>query len=317
MDKKRIAISLVFSIIFLSAVFYKVPVREVLHVLKNASPFWMGIAVIVMAMTITLTGVRWDQVLRGQNWHLSFWQVIRATWYGHCFNTALLGPAAGDIFKSTLFAKEQDIPLVDLLSASWLDRLLAGVGSILFAILVIIFTLMTGERLEIELPSVNPWFLTAGALGAAAVCFLIWKFRLLDKIAFVKKLKDTFTAAIVRMYKAPGRALTVILLGCVGQILLSSILAWTLASVTQTDLPWVQMLWVFPVIAMLATLPISVGGVGVREGASLVLLGNYGVVQADAVAASLLCLGVYWLNAAIGAILLFVGKPSQKTNVKN
>ena len=72
------------------------------------------------------------------------------------------------------------------------------------------------------------------------------------------------------------------------------------------------MLWVFPVIAMLATLPISVGGVGVREGASLVLLGNYSVVQADAVAASLLCLGVYWLNAAIGAILLFVGKPAKK-----
>lgn len=312
MDKKRIAISLVFSIIFLSAVFYKVPVREVLNVLKNASPFWMSVAVGVMALTITLTGVRWDQVLRSQNWRLPFWQVIRATWYGHCFNTALLGPAAGDIFKSTLFAKEQNMPLVNLLSASWLDRLLAGVGSVIFAVLVVIFTLMTGEQLQIELPSVDPWIIVAGVLCAAAVCFLIWKFRLLDKIAFVKKLKDTFAAAVVKMYKSPGRALTVILLGCVGQILLSSILAWTLASVTQTDLPWMQMLWVFPVIAMLATLPISVGGVGIREGASLVLLGNYGVVQADAVAASLLCLGVYWLNAAIGAILLFVGKPAKK-----
>ena len=117
------------------------------------------------------------------------------------------------------------------------------------------------------------------------------------------------------MYKTPGKTFFVIFLGCLGQILLSSVLAWTLASVLQTSLPWLQMLWVFPVIAMLSTLPISIGGVGVREGSSLVLLGTYGVSKPDAVAASLLCLCVYWLLAAVGGILILVGREKKVSKI--
>ena len=71
------------------------------------------------------------------------------------------------------------------------------------------------------------------------------------------------------------------------------------------------MVWVFPVIAILSTLPISIGGVGVREGASLYLLGKYGVSSADAVAASLLCLAIYWGMGLLGGILILIGKPQK------
>ena len=72
------------------------------------------------------------------------------------------------------------------------------------------------------------------------------------------------------------------------------------------------MLWVFPVIAMLSSLPISVGGIGVREGSALILLTSYQVSKPDAVAASLLCLFTYLLMAAVGGLLIFIGKPKQK-----
>lgn len=313
MDKKRILISVLLSLVFLVFVFSRVPVQEVATVITKANPFWLTIGVVVLAFTITLTGIRWDQVLRSQNFHLPFFQIIRATWYGHFFNTMFLGPAAGDILKSTIFAREQKISLMELLSASWLDRLLAGVGSIIFAIGVVIFTLANGETIQLEMPDINLLAVGGGILGFLLVCAIIWRFRLLDKIAVIRKLKDTFVMAVIKMYRAPSKTILVILLGCIGQILLSSILAWTLASVSSTSLPWIKMCWVFPVIAMLTTLPISVGGVGVREGASLLLLGMYNISKADAVAASILCLGIYWLLAAVGGLLLLVGKRSQPT----
>lgn len=307
MNKKRIALSILFSAIFLFIVFSQVPFKEVMDVLKMADFSWLIIAVTVLAATITLTGIRWDQVLQSLHLRLPFQQVIRATWYGHFFNTILLGPAAGDVLKSTLFAKERKLSLTELLSASWLDRLLAGIGSVIFGILVIVFTLATKQNIPLEIPKTNPWLFIGIVSLILILFFAVKKYKFLDKIKIIKKLKDSFVKAATKMYNAPRKAIFVILLGCLGQILLSSVLAWTLASVLQTNLPWMQMLWVFPVIAMLSTLPISIGGVGIREGSSLILLGTYGVSKPDAVAASLLCLCVYWLLAGIGGILILVG----------
>ena len=118
MNKKRIFISILLSAAFLGIVFTKVPLRTVAVELQTANLFWFGTAIAVLATTITLSAIRWYLVLRTQRFHLSLAQAIRATWYGHFFNTLLLGPAAGDIFKSTLFSKEQNLPLVQILSTS-------------------------------------------------------------------------------------------------------------------------------------------------------------------------------------------------------
>lgn len=315
MNKKRLAFSIIFSILFLCFVFIQVPFKEVIHVLVDANPFWLIVAITVLGLTITLTGIRWNQVLHALHLRLPFYQVIRATWSGHFFNTILLGPAAGDVLKSTILAKERDLSLAELLSASWLDRLLAGVGSLVFGLLVLVFTLATNQEIPLELPKTNPVFFVLGAFLLFLLFFIIKKSKIFEKIKILKKLKDSFLIATGKMYKTPGKTFFVIFLGCLGQILLSSVLAWTLASVLQTSLPWLQMLWVFPVIAMLSTLPISIGGVGVREGSSLVLLGTYGVSKPDAVAASLLCLCVYWLLAAVGGILILVGREKKVSKI--
>src|SRR5205814_877912 len=61
----------------------------------------------------------------------------------------------------------------------------------------------------------------------------------------------------------------------------------------------------FPIISLLSALPVTVAGSGVREGASLVLLGLYGVSKEDAVAAAFLTLSVSLTWALAGALLLW------------
>src|SRR5262249_46489439 len=63
--------------------------------------------------------------------------------------------------------------------------------------------------------------------------------------------------------------------------------------------------WAFQVIIILSALPISFAGIGVREGAALVLLGLYGIPSATAVDASLLTLTAALFWALIGALLLW------------
>jgi uncharacterized membrane protein YbhN (UPF0104 family) len=71
----------------------------------------------------------------------------------------------------------------------------------------------------------------------------------------------------------------------------------------------------FPLVVLTNVLPITIGGLGVREAAAAVLLGHYGVSQSHAVLAALL---MFALNTAlpgiVGALVLpFLGRPAAST----
>jgi uncharacterized membrane protein YbhN (UPF0104 family) len=66
------------------------------------------------------------------------------------------------------------------------------------------------------------------------------------------------------------------------------------------------------VISVVSALPISVGGLGVRDSAAFVLLGLCGIPGADALAAALLTAAVSLLWAFIGGIVLWRERKTQK-----
>lgn len=76
MNKKRLAFSIIFSILFLCFVFIQVPFKEVIHVLVDANPFWLIVAITVLGLTITLTGIRWNQVLHALHLRLPFYRLL-------------------------------------------------------------------------------------------------------------------------------------------------------------------------------------------------------------------------------------------------
>jgi rSAM/selenodomain-associated transferase 2 len=87
------------------------------------------------------------------------------------------------------------------------------------------------------------------------------------------------------------------------QVCFCGVLACCLQSVTSHPIPWLKMAWAFPAIGIVATMPVTVAGAGIREGASVFLFGLYGVEPAEAVAASMLTLLVYVVWALVGGAL--------------
>jgi uncharacterized membrane protein YbhN (UPF0104 family) len=66
---------------------------------------------------------------------------------------------------------------------------------------------------------------------------------------------------------------------------------------------YVQLLWVVAAASLLQSLPISIAGVGVREGAYVYILGTQGVSASSALALSLLVFGIQVLLALAGGLL--------------
>jgi uncharacterized membrane protein YbhN (UPF0104 family) len=71
------------------------------------------------------------------------------------------------------------------------------------------------------------------------------------------------------------------------------------------DLPAVFLIWAVPVVTLTALLPVTFSGLGLREGAWLLLLAGSGIPRADIVAFSLL---YFVCNVLVGVLggLLFV-----------
>jgi uncharacterized membrane protein YbhN (UPF0104 family) len=94
-------------------------------------------------------------------------------------------------------------------------------------------------------------------------------------------------------------------LGCSLGVLLAWVVSvWMLARALGLAVGLPVVAFAAPLVALASMLPISIGGIGVREAGYALLLGPYGVSPGEAVALGLLQYGGYLVVAAIGGALL-------------
>ncbi len=112
-----------------------------------------------------------------------------------------------------------------------------------------------------------------------------------------------FLASTSRYHTLSQRTLFVIVGLSLFAHLISS-LAWELFAISLgLNISFVAVCWVRAVALIVNMLPISVSGLGIREGTLIVLLQPYGIAGADAVALSMLLFGSTVFFGAIGGLL--------------
>lgn len=89
--------------------------------------------------------------------------------------------------------------------------------------------------------------------------------------------------------------------------------AWAGAHVLDLHLGWTVMLAFIPVVAIAQVLPISVGGLGLREGALVLLLQPLGVSAAKATALGLLLYALNMVVSLLGAPAFAVRRQAVNT----
>jgi hypothetical protein len=94
-----------------------------------------------------------------------------------------------------------------------------------------------------------------------------------------------------------------------GFVLLS---IWLLARSISLDAPFSVLAVTTPSVLILAALPISIGGFGVRESSFVVLLGRAGVSGTDATVLSLLSAAAFAVASAPGAVFVVRGARSAR-----
>ena len=297
-------IGLLVSGILLFVVYRRLEPGALLDSLQQAHPGWAALAICAFATNLIFASYRWHLMLRLSHSTVHPEATLRAVTLGHCFNTFLFGAAGGDLVKSVIYTRWYRLPLTDVLAIAPLDRFFGLIGALVFGSSMALIGYLSGgfdsfNWVQLRLPAL--WALgLVGLLAGSMWALSRWKGQGTSRFGiFLNQLRRS--GAI--LWNNPQVALRAVIAATIVHLSLSLVMIFNLKAVSQQSFEWWNVLWIFPVISMISGLPVSIGGAGLREGSALILLGIYSIPGEDAVTASLLTLGVYFLWAFIGLIL--------------
>lgn len=282
----------------------------------TASPWRLGLAFLLLLVPTTLGIVRWRMLLRVQGIHLTAYQ---ATWIvatGQFFNAFLLGATGGDVFKAWYAANAApDQKAVAVLSVA-VDRLVGLVG--LFVVASAVTLLNLPVLLEHPETKGLVYMVVGGLIAVILVLALatqrhritaqpwwdrVWQ-RLPAKQVF-GQLSESY-----RLYEKQPGTLIIALVLSFGVHLFCVLVAWLIGQalgIEQARL--VHYLVYCPIINAIAAVPVTVSGLGVREGAFIFFFGLQGVSDSQSVALSLIYYATSLGLCLVCGLLFLLGKP--------
>ena len=265
----------------------------------------VGLAAIVMLTVLSwLIGiVKWKALLRS----LPFDAVTAFYFLGQLYSLVLPGQLAGEAVKTARLAA-RGMSLGEVGASVLLDRLTSLVG--LGVVSGVGLWLAGHEAPTFTLISTVIWLFTIGlilllfAFRVAAVQRMATRFNyLLRRRGGRARKMASVTRHFVhtwRRYGGNARLIGVTMALALVFQLANVAIVTTIAGSLNVPLPFSDAAWIVGLISIMTLVPVSLGGVGVREAGFVGLLGMIGVAAAPALSVSLICSLVVVFAAAVG-----------------
>jgi uncharacterized protein (TIRG00374 family) len=267
-----------------------------------------------------LAAFRWFLLLRVQGVKISPLRVAALFMLGIFFNMFMPGGTGGDVLKVYFLFKEIPAHKEKGLLAVLMDRLIGLLALILISGVIIA---MQYNWLKTNKGSLHlTWTLLAilvASLAGIVFSFLISGFHLADKLPKRMPLRDKFIDLAVA-YHAYARQWPASLLAlCLsfGVHTAMFFLYVCAARALNLNLTTGAVLTVMPIILTLASLPISVGGTGVREALFVLLLVPLcHITQPDAKILSLTGFSLTAVWGLLGGAIYLIYRPSEHAKLR-
>lgn len=286
---------------------------ELANQLAEVDPLWIVLAIIILSVSFVLGAIQWNIILRNLNIIIPLRRALAFYYTGLFFNNFLLSFIGGDVVRIYDIAKTSG-KNSEAISTVFLDRLIGLFTMTLFAALAVTFTfgLIRSNFLI---------FLTVSILSV--ICFVL---MFLYSKPFAKKF-ESFGRAILparfhekvrSIYNSlnyygsnPGLLAKLFSISVVVQ-LARILVHYCAARSIGVDIG-IEYFFIFiPIIALLITLPITIGGIGLRESLGVMLFGYAGVSGASAVVFEGLAFIVAVISSLPGGITFIFRKHELK-----
>ncbi len=285
------------SLVLVTVLFWWLEPGSVIHELAQVDwPWWLA-AFLCYLIAQLFSSVRWQELARPYGFSHSLGAYVGFYFVGNFFNQVLPTSVGGDVARAWYLGRGSGRAGQAVLCVL-ADRLIG---------LYVLVAMACTAAVFVPLPG---WVIAAvavaGLAGAAGLVLL----RLLprseasdelprSKLQELTGTLDVYLCSPRLLVRAAGWSLLVQLLNVV--------MVWCIARAVDAPVPLAYCLVLMPLVTLLTLMP-SVGGVGVRDCGTVVLLAPLGVARAQAMALSLLWYLVFVAAGLVGAVWYLSGR---------
>jgi uncharacterized membrane protein YbhN (UPF0104 family) len=295
---KKWAIRAAGSASALALIFWFLPKEAILQGFTRLSwPLFLSVLAAFLLCHVA-TATKWWLLMDRA---IPFVTALRAHFAGLAANLCLPGAAGGDAVRAGLaHVSLRDGPKVAAAAVG--DRMidLVGLACLTLSGLVLLGGRGGSRGLAFGLSGLVFGLAIAGLFLFPAVARMVWgRWPGLPARGLALRVADAFAA----LGKKPGLILFTLVLSAAIQ----SVLIWLsvkLAEPVGVHVPLAAWFFAWPMAKIIATLPISLGGLGVRESSLAAFLLPFGASAPEVVASGLAWQGILYLAGAIGAAVL-------------
>ncbi|MCK9602946.1 MAG: flippase-like domain-containing protein [Candidatus Omnitrophica bacterium] len=292
------------SIVLLLFLFRQIDKKSLLEIIKNADKGYLFLAFIVFFFNYVFCLLRWQMLLKAIKIHIPISRIIISFAGGVFFSLFLPSTIGGDLMRSMDLAAHTKRPR-EVVATVFLDRLSGYIGLVVLALLSLFF----GWRLledRIILISVS----------LITVLLIIILLVLFNKTIFLKinkYLSGLSSGKImgsvmnlhqeIHLFRHHKKVIFKNLLLSVFVQIITPFCFYIIALSVGLQINIVYFFILLPIIGAITLLPISIGGLGLRDATTIFFFAHVGVSKNLAFAMSLLNFSFIVIYAAIGGLI--------------
>lgn len=305
---------LVLSVGLMAFVLSRVPIDRVLDLLGAADMRWLGAAWLLLVASNVVGAYQWNRLLQAVGLRMPFPRVVAIYHVGLFFNNFLPANIGGDIAR-VLDASREQPSRAAAFSTVLMDRL---IGTVVLGGIAVMTTLPLLNRFHLSMIyALLLAFFIAGVTIMWAVLhpgFLTLVERVLARVGlgWLKPRLDSVSEHLGLLRGRRGLLAELMVVAIVVQV--SRILVHVLVGVALgLAIPVTYFFLFVPLLAVIVSLPISLNGIGVREGAGIVIFGLIGVSRAEAFTLQFATYLVALAVSLLGGLVVLARVPGRRS----
>jgi len=293
------------SIILIGFLLRRVGPDRVITQFYRADPFWLGCALLLFSISHIAGSFQWWVLLRAEKVNILWIRTLQYYFIGLFFNNFLISGMGGDLFRM-MDVRRSTKNGAAAVSTVFLDRFM---GFFVLSGLAVLaspwFLLQSGFHMKLG------WILMLLLVCWILVLFLLFNKRFARPLAWLLKrwIPEKITAKVRTVYNQIhdfGRKKNLFLDIALLSLAIQSARIFThylIARALGVELPPHLFFLIIPLVAIVASLPISMGGVGLREQTGIILFGLVGLGDVEAFSVEFMAYLVAVVTSLPGGLL--------------
>lgn len=267
--------------------------------LTRLEPGWLLLAVSLLALQLLLLSVRWRQIAISCGTDMGFAGTLRINFIAAFFNQVLPSTVGGDGVR-IWFAARRGAGWANATYSVLLDRIF---GVFVLALVVAASLPWTLQLIREPVPRAVLLVLAGGAIAGPLVVLLASTHfdRWLRQWTITRHVAAAAEAAVKTCQSL--RSAAIVIGSSIMIHLLTISAAWCCVKAVAAPVGFAHVLFLVPPVLLIATVPISIAGWGVRESSMIAAFAYAGLAESDGLTLSILFGAVSFVIGIVGGIV--------------